>query len=289
VKISYNESCTLKNSTLERDLALCEDAGFSFIELRIDKLREYLRNHTRDQLQSFFRKNKLMPYAMVGIHAYKELFSDEDDESRREQFLEDFWFGCEILCAVGAKNMIVAPPLFTEDENCNYTDTWQKRLEDNVRIFSRLSEMAKNYSINLGIKIIDAPRCSVRTVQECNAILDAVGTPNVGYTLDPFNFYLNKKDDSFTGLSELYPDRIFVVHVNGADGTALEQSARTYPDTGVMNVGNYLKALQKLGYDGPVSLDISRDDEWKKNPEDVIHKAAFSMREILRRNGLLEG
>lgn len=43
--MSYNQSCTLENSDQERDLALCEAAGFDFIELRIDKLREYLKTH----------------------------------------------------------------------------------------------------------------------------------------------------------------------------------------------------------------------------------------------------
>lgn len=102
-----------------------------------------------------------------------------------------------------------------------------------MRIFSKLSELAQNYSLNLGIKIIDAPRCSMRTIVECNTFLDAVKAPNIGYTLDLFNFYLREKDDSFASLSQLYLDRIFVVHINGADGTSLKQSARTYPDIGL--------------------------------------------------------
>jgi len=180
MKISYNPACTLHNATLEQELMLCEENGFDFIELRIDKLKDYLRSHTREELQAFFRKSRIKPCTMVGIHAYKELFSSCDEEERQKKFLDEFRFGCEILCAVGARNMIVVPPLFGEEECREYTDSWEKRREDNVRIFKELSKMAEAYNVNLGIKIIGTPRCSVRTIDECNQIIDCVGKPNIG-------------------------------------------------------------------------------------------------------------
>ena len=218
---------------------------------------------------------------MIGMHAYKTLFAADDDPHRQEAFLIDFRFGCEILCAIGARDMVIVPPLFTEDTGKIYDEPWEQRLADNVRIFTHLSALARDYGVRLGIKIIDAPRCSVRTVEGCNAILDAVGQSNVGYTLDPFNFYMAEKDDSFASLSALRPERIFVVHVCGAEGKTLLQSDRTYPDEGVMNVENYLKALRAHGYDGPASLDISREEEWGKRPERVIARAAAAMKSIL--------
>ena len=281
MKSAYNESCTPQNAALEQELLLYEQAGFDYIELRIDKLRDYLRTHIRDELQSFFRKNRLKPYAMIGMHAYKTLFAADDDPHRQEAFLIDFRFGCEILRAIGARDMVIVPPLFTEDTGKVYDEPWEQRLADNVRIFTYLSALARDYDVRLGIKIIDAPRCSVRTVEGCNAILDAVGQSNVGYTRDPFNFYMAEKDDSFASLVALRPERIFVVHVCGAEGKTLLQSDRTYPDEGVMNVENYLKALRAHGYDGPTSLDISREEEWGKRPERVIARAAAAMKSIL--------
>lgn len=286
MKTAYNVSCTLENATLEQELTLCEAAGFDFIELRIDKLRAYLRDHTRDELQSFFRKSKLRPYAMVGIHAYKGLFAPGDDGPRHQQFLEDFRFGCEILCAVGAKDMIVVPPLYTEDQGLDYDEPWPDRLAENLRIFTALSRLAKDYSVNLGIKIIDAPRCSIRTVQECNAVIDQIPENNVGYTLDPFNFFLNGGNDRLETLSDLYGDRIFIVHLNGAAAGARKQAERTYPDEGALDVDRYLRLLRDKGYDGPVSLDLSRPDLWQLDPEAVITRAAASMKTVLRRNQL---
>lgn len=290
MKISYNPTCTLHNATLEEDLKLCEESGFDFIELRIDKLKNYLRSHTREELQAFFRQSRMKPYAMIGIHAYKELFSPYDKEERHSAFLNEFRFGCEILCAVGASNMMIVPPLFKEEECREYTDSWEQRLEDNVRIFKELSGMAAAYSVNLGIKIIAAPRCSVRTINECNQIIDCVGRKNIGYTLDPFNFYHYERDNTFADMVHMYPDRLFVVHINGLEAeenAPLMQSSRSYPDRGNMNVENYLKRLEKHGYHGPVSVDFCRAELWEELPETVIRNAFYSTKKVMGQCGVL--
>lgn len=50
MKTSYNEACARDCSTLEKDLALCEKAGFDYIEIRLDLLRGWLKEHTVEQL-----------------------------------------------------------------------------------------------------------------------------------------------------------------------------------------------------------------------------------------------
>ena len=54
MKTSYNEACARDCSTLEQDLSLCEKAGFDYIEIRLDMLRGWLKDHTVDQLKEFF-------------------------------------------------------------------------------------------------------------------------------------------------------------------------------------------------------------------------------------------
>lgn len=288
MKIAYNVSCTLPNATLEQELELCQAAGFDAIELRIDKLRAYLQTHTRDELQSFFRKSTLQPYAIAGIHAYKGLFGPQDEAEKKQNFLRDFRFGCEILCAVGAKDLIVVPPLFAEDEGRDYDEPWEARKQENLRIFTILSRMARDYGVNLGIKIIDAARCSIRTVAECNEVIDGIPEKNVGYTLDPFNFFQHGGNANLESLEALYGDRVFIVHLNGAEAGAQRQNQRTFPDQGKMNVDRYLGILKGKGYNGPVSLDISRPDLWRERPETVIARGAEAMRFVLRRNQLYQ-
>ena len=46
MKICFNQAATMKNSTLESDLEYCEKYHYDLIELRLDKLHDYLTRHT---------------------------------------------------------------------------------------------------------------------------------------------------------------------------------------------------------------------------------------------------
>ena len=52
MKTSYNEACGRDCSTLEQDLELCEQAGFDYIEIRLDLLRGYPLAAVLGHLQS---------------------------------------------------------------------------------------------------------------------------------------------------------------------------------------------------------------------------------------------
>ena len=46
LKLGYNEATCKENSSVEKDLELCEKYGYDYIELRLDMLKEYLKTHT---------------------------------------------------------------------------------------------------------------------------------------------------------------------------------------------------------------------------------------------------
>jgi 2-keto-myo-inositol isomerase len=290
LKISYNEACTLNNSTLERDLILCEKAGFDYMEFRVDKLKEYFKTHTLKDLKDFFANNRIKPYALNGIYVYTDFLSEKDDPVRAQNLLDDIRFGCEVCEAVGSKDIVMVPPLFAESENRKYEDSWDKIVEDNVRIFAAMGNFAAKYGINIGIEIVGAPRCSVRTIEQCNEIIDKVGKPNVGYTLDAFNLYLFEKDDRFESIQKAYPEKIFIVHINGGEEgplEALRQSYRTFADRGVMKVENYLENLKKIGYSGSVSIEFFREDCWKRSADSVIFEAFETTKNRMQQCGVL--
>jgi 2-keto-myo-inositol isomerase len=290
MKISYNEACTLHNSTLEQDLALCEKAGFDYMEFRVDKLKEYLATHKLSELKDFFDNSRLKPYALNGIYLYADFLGEKDAPEKARALLDDIDFGCEACRAVGAEYMVMVPPLFDESANRKYDDPWDKIVRDNVRIFGAMADLTAKHRINIGIEIVGAPRCSIRTIEQCNEIIDRVGKPNLGYTLDAFNLYLFEKDDSFASIKKAHPEKIFIVHINGGEEgplEALRQSYRTFADRGVMNVENYLENLKKIGYDGPVSIEFFREDCWNRPAESVIFEAFETTKKMMQKCNLL--
>ena len=81
MKTSYNEACARDCSTLEKDLALCEKAGFDYIEIRLDLLRGWLKEHTVEQLKEFFETHRLKPHAINAVYLYQGMLPDETPDA----------------------------------------------------------------------------------------------------------------------------------------------------------------------------------------------------------------
>ncbi len=56
LKLGFNEATCKENSSVEKDLELCEKYGYDYIELRLDMLKEYFKTHTIDGPQGLFCK-----------------------------------------------------------------------------------------------------------------------------------------------------------------------------------------------------------------------------------------
>ena len=67
MKICFNQATTMKNSTLESDLTYCEQSHYDLIEIRLDKLRDYLTRHTLEDLRAFFDAHHIKPFAFNAL------------------------------------------------------------------------------------------------------------------------------------------------------------------------------------------------------------------------------
>ena len=96
LKLGYNEATCKENSDVARDLELCEQYGYDFIELRLDMLQEYFKTHTVDDLKAFFAKSRLKPFAFNSIENINFCTPAEWDA-----LVELFTFGCKTAQAIG--------------------------------------------------------------------------------------------------------------------------------------------------------------------------------------------
>jgi uncharacterized membrane protein len=110
MKTSYNEACARDCSTLEKDLALCEKAGFDYIEIRLDLLRGWLKEHTVEQLKEFFETHRLKPHAINAVYLHQGMLPDETPDWN-DPAMQDFKLACEVGSAIGSGYVIIVPPL----------------------------------------------------------------------------------------------------------------------------------------------------------------------------------
>ena len=110
MKISYNEATAKGCSSLEKDLELCEQMGFDYLEIRLDMLRDYLTRHSLSELAAFFHTSRLKPHALNAVYLYPEFLSERDSEDKKAEVMNDFMLACEAGIAIGSQYMIVVPP-----------------------------------------------------------------------------------------------------------------------------------------------------------------------------------
>jgi Sugar phosphate isomerases/epimerases len=148
-----------------------------------------------------------------------------------------------------------------------------------------LAEHGQNFGLEfVGPKTLrDTQRYPfIYTMEGMLAMGEEIG-PNVGLLLDCFHWFTSH--GTIAELEALRPEQVVYVHINDAQAglSADEQidNRRALPgETGVIDINGFLKALDKIGYDGPIVCEpfkkelseLASDAERSKVVGDAIRK-----------------
>ena len=274
--LGYNEATCKENSSVERDLILCEKNGYDYIELRLDMLKEYLKGHTVDELKEFFAQSHLKPFAFNSIEDINFRTPDEWNE-----LVELFTFGCEIAAEIGNPYMIVVPTMTTE--YC--TKTEREVFEDSVEVLNKLADIAKPYGVKLSFEPIGDRRWCCNSIRQALEIVEAVDRDDVGLTVDCINFYMHDKCSDLEMIRRIPKDKLFVFHLNDCEDLplgVLDHCHRIMPGKGVIPIDEIVAAVDDAGYKGPACLELFRPEYWQMDPEEVIAMGAESWKKYKR-------
>lgn len=262
MKIAFNQATTLKNSTLQKDLELCEQHGYDLIEIRLDKVRDYLAENTAEDLKAFFDSNRIKPYAFNALE-----FITFRDKAGYQQILDDLRFLCRLGEAIACKTVIVVPTFDIGD----YSKSQIKA--ETVRVLHELAELAP-YGVKLALEFCGYPNCSVNTFGQAYEIVREVDRENVGIVLDCFHFHaMNSKLED---LQKADPAKIFVFHIDDCEDLpvgALRDHHRVWPGEGAIDLDSILRSLKEIGYQEMVSVELFRPEYWEWDVEKTIRVA----------------
>ena len=286
MKLSYNEATARDCSSLEQDLYLCEREGFDYIEIRLDMLEKYLEHHSEAELAEFFRTHRLKPHALNALYLYEELYSEQENVTKREELEQRFLKACRVGQTIGSQYFIIVPP-FTEPV---YEKPFEEAKQNCVRILRHLSDLASPYNMKLCFELVGLPKSCVRSISQAKAVVEETDRENVGYVFDAYNIFCNGKRNSFEEMKLVQKEKIFAVHINNADDSAPEEASqdkRRFCDQGVIQLDRFLGILKEIGYDGMVSIETFRPEYWAMEAETVIRSAYQTTRSVLEQNGCL--
>ena len=261
MKLCFNQATTLENSNLLKDLKYCEKQGYDYIEIRtMDKLPEYLEQHSIEDLIQFFQSNHLKPLALNAL-----VFFNNRDEAGYQEMITEFKEMVKTAQAIGAQ-YIVAVPLVTEEKFLK-----QDIKTSSVEVLKELSEIAKPYGVKIALEFVGHPQCTVNTFGQAYEIIEAVDRENVGLVLDCFHFHAMGSD--LVDLKNADGSKIFIVHVDDTEDFPigfLTDDDRVWPGQGVIDLDGILSTLKALEYKGAFSVELFRPEYYKLDAEEGI-------------------
>jgi len=263
MKICFNQATTMKSSTLALDLELCEKAGYDFIEIRLDKLKEYLETRTVADLAQFFASSHLKPYSFNALE-----FISFRDEAGWKDITDGLRFCCEVGAAIGCHKTVVVPTFDVGP----YTKAEIKA--ETVRALRALSDIAAPRGMLLAFEFVGYPNCSVNTLEQAYDIVAAADRANVGLVLDCFHFHaMNSK---WEALEAIDPAKLFIFHLDDSEDLpvgALRDDKRLWPGEGAVDLARIFGILKSKGYTEMTSIELFRPAYWEMDPADCIQTA----------------
>ena len=192
MKIAINGATTM-TADLETDIRSAGAAGFGLVELRSNKLYEYLKAHTVEDLKA------LLAEAGVGVLSINTLEhvtwrSEEDYAAIKDE--------CEklsaISAAIGCPYVLAVPGALRQGPK-----TEKETIDESVRVLNDLAEIAEPHGIKIGFEFLGEAGNSVQTLDLGSRIVDLVGRESVGNVMDTYHFYAG--GSSFEAIDRLDP------------------------------------------------------------------------------------
>lgn len=143
--------------------------------------------------------------------------------------------------------------------------TYLQNFKQHAERLREVSAILKDHGLRLGLEYVGPATSRLRsrygfvhTLAETRELWEAIGTGNVGVVLDSWHWYTAR--DTEADLLALSAAEVVSVDLNDAPaGIPVEQQVdnrRELPAaTGVIDVAQFLKALVRIGYDGPVRAE----------------------------------
>jgi sugar phosphate isomerase/epimerase len=273
----------LNPASLDDALRLAALGGFQGLEINVGEVADLLEKDRATNVRQRFTD------AGVRAAAWGLPTDWRSSDENWKRGLEQLPRLASAAAAVGA------------DRTATYILSWSDTLpfEENrafhIERFRPIAEILKHYEISLGLEFLGPKTLYAGKahpfIHDMQTMLDMAAEigPNVGLLLDCFHWYTARAD--VDDILSLIPDQISYVHVNDAPkGTPIDEQldgVRGLPgETGEIDIAGFLQALQKIGYDGPVTPEPFKNLSALASDEDRVRVVGESMDKIFTLAGV---
>lgn len=257
LKFAFNGATTM-GASLAEDIVCAKKTGFEMLEIWKSKLFDTIESDGVEAVKELFEQNALKPVTINSIE--QATFSN-----REEKFKE-----CERLCELANTLNVVAivvVPGFVRERLDEGTV-----VKESVEVLKQMARIAGRFKVKLGFEFLGFPDCSVNTLVLAWKIVEQVGEDNVGLIIDTCHFFAG--GSKLQDLERVDASKIVIVHVNDLPKLEdVKDSDRLMPGDGILPLRDFFKTLRKIGYSGPVSVELFNERYWQLSACEVAREA----------------
>ena len=263
-------------------IELAHRHGFDSVEARADELARLSEDGLERLLDDMRAKG--LRFGLAGMPI--DLRRDEQRFGDGMRQLPKF---AQVLqrCGVTRLGSSIVP---FHDE-LSYADNFRQHVE---RI-GAVARMLGDHGIRFGLEYCATPTLRrgsrhefIHSLPQLRELIAAIGAPNLGLVLDSWHWWMSGSPAA--ELASLRLDEIVGVDLNdaplGVPQSELLDRQRELPGaTGVIDPGQFLGALRRLGYEGPVRAEPFEFPGFKGDREAICDDASRALRCVIEAAG----
>lgn len=256
--------------------------GFAGVEFSITGVADLVAQQGFSAVADVFEANKVLP-AVFGLPV--EWRKDEDTFQNDLQRLPEL-------------------TKLAQDLDCTRCVTWvlpdsgepvREYAERSKRRFTEVAQILTTEGVRLGLEFLGPQHFRTNpdnvwfyniegALQVVDEISNAATLENVGLLVDCWHWYTS--GGTTMDLASIPVEQVVSVHINDAPNLAREEqvdSVRLLPGaSGVIDIVGFLKTLNAIGYDGPLSVETFSEELRALPAEEAAARAAAAVQQVMQ-------
>lgn len=239
--------------SLDKEIEITAEAGYTGIEPWIDKIREYAKS---GNLKDIRKKISDLGLSVEGAISFARWIVDDDAD--RAKGLEQFKEEMDILSQIGGKRIAAPPAGANREPGLDLMKAAER--------YRAVLELGDQMGIVPQLEIWGSSS-NLHSLGEAMFVVIESGHPKACMLPDVFHIY--KGGSNFNGLKKISAQAINVFHMNDYPAEPPRQTItdrdRVYPGDGIAPLTQIIRDLQANGSRATLSLELFNPTYWKQD------------------------
>jgi|WetSurMetagenome_2_1015567.scaffolds.fasta_scaffold189267_1 2-keto-myo-inositol isomerase len=262
---------TIRPASIEDKIAAVAAAGFDGIELWTDDIAAWEKSGK--SLADLGKRLKDAGLEAPDVIGFGTTMPENDAE--RPKALEDLKRRCEQAAKIGATRIACVPT----PDRANFDLLWA------AARYREILEACKDTGVVPALEFHGFTK-GIHTLQQAVTICTKADRPEACIVAD--TCHMVRGGGSLADVAQVRGSLFGIFHINDLPqkpAAQVKDGDRLYPGDGTLPLVQLLKDLWKVGFRGPLSLEMFSDAEWRKPAADVAKAGIEKIRKVIAASG----